>query len=141
VPVPTAGTIISTPAAPPGSDAKFGKDGGLNASLQDWLQLRGEQAGVLFCPINKAGKIELRQMSDQAVFKMLKKRAAQAGVAAFSPHDLRRTFISDLLDAGADIATVQKLAGHASVRAGGECQRGAMVSQRRNRQRAGLDCW
>jgi len=46
---------------------------------------------------------------------LLAKRGQAAQVAAFSPHDMRRTFISELLDLGADIATVQKLAGHAQV--------------------------
>ena len=45
---------------------------------------------------------------------MLRKRAAQAGVDEMTPHDLRRTMVGDMLDAGADLATVQKVCGHAS---------------------------
>ena len=52
-------------------------------------------------------------MSDQAVYLELKKRAKQARVKGFSPHDLWRTFASEMLDAGADISTVQKMMGHA----------------------------
>ena len=43
---------------------------------------------------------------------IVQKRATEAGVESFSPHDFRRTFCSDLLNAGIDIVTVQKLVGH-----------------------------
>jgi integrase/recombinase XerD len=82
--------------------------------LLDWLKIRGNEPGALLCPIRKGGRVEIRQMYADAVLKILKKRATQAGVESFSPHDFRRTFCSDLLDAGVDLVTVQKLAGHAS---------------------------
>ena len=88
---------------------------GAKDALDDWLLVRGGESGALFCPVSKGGTISIRRMYPEAVFNMLTKRAAQAGVKDLSPHDFRRTFVSDLLDAGADIATVQKLAGHANV--------------------------
>ena len=54
-------------------------------------------------------------MTSQAIYNMLSKRAQEADIQNFSPQDVRRTFISHLLDAGADIATVSKMAGHASI--------------------------
>lgn len=88
---------------------------GAKDALDDWLNVRGDAPGALFTPINKGGRIIVRRMYPEAVFVMLKKRAEQAGVKNLSPHDFRRTFVSDLLDAGADISTVQRLAGHANV--------------------------
>lgn len=89
-------------------------DNGALDALADWSRVRGETPGPLFLPIDKAGRVGAGRLSPQAVYKILQKRANQAKVKAFSPHDLRRSFISDLLEAGADIATVQALAGHAS---------------------------
>ncbi|HEX2912139.1 MAG TPA: tyrosine-type recombinase/integrase [Chloroflexia bacterium] len=99
------------------SEGEDQEESGVEAAFAAWLALRGAEAGALFCSINKAGKLApgLPHMTDQSILKLLLKRAKQAGLEKFSPHDLRRTFISDLLDAGADIATVQKMAGHASV--------------------------
>ena len=88
---------------------------GATAALEAWLAARGGAPGGLWGAINKGGRLTGTGLSAQAVYTMLGKRAAQAGVARLSPHDLRRTFVGDLLDAGADIATVQQLAGHASV--------------------------
>ncbi len=88
---------------------------GTREALSAWLALRGEENGPLFWPILKSGRLVPRRLSDQAILTLLMKRAKQAGVKHLSPHDMRRSFISDLLDAGADISAVQKLAGHANV--------------------------
>ncbi len=89
--------------------------GGAESALSDWLNLRGDNAGALFVAINKGGNLRGGRLTSQAIYNMLQKRGDEAGVKSFSPHDLRRSFISDLLDAGADITTVSKMAGHANV--------------------------
>ncbi len=71
--------------------------------------------GPLFWPITKKGLMVRRRLSPQAVWKRVRKRAAQAGLPALSPHDFRRTFVGDLLDAGVDLPTVSALAGHSNV--------------------------
>lgn len=87
--------------------------GGAAAALGDWLTIRGHEPGPLFWGVgnrNRGGRL-----TTQAIYAMLQRRTKAAGVDHLSPHDFRRTFVGDLLDRGADIATVQKLAGHADV--------------------------
>lgn len=88
---------------------------GARSALETWLAIRGDAAGAIFFPVNKAGRIVARRMTDQAVYMLLRRLAEKAKVSTFSPHDLRRSFISDLLDAGADISTVAALCAHANV--------------------------
>ncbi|PSB45531.1 integrase [Cyanosarcina cf. burmensis CCALA 770] len=87
---------------------------GAVTAVEDWLAIRGKAPGPLLYPLDKAKRIIARRMSEQGVMRALQRRGEKAGIAPFSPHDLRRTFISDLLDAGADLVTVSQLAGHAS---------------------------
>jgi len=81
-------------------------------AMADWLMVRGDEPGPLYIPINKGGKMTLKRMTSQAIYNMLNRRIEQAGIKDFSPHDLRRTFISNMLDAGADLATISKIVGH-----------------------------
>lgn len=82
--------------------------------IQNWLEIRGVKAGPLLYPVSKGKRVMKRRMTDQSVLYILQKRAQDAGINKFSPHDCRRTFISNLLDAGVDLVTVSHLAGHAS---------------------------
>jgi integrase len=83
--------------------------------MSRWLDQRGPGDGPLFARIRAGGRLTAERLTAQAVLDILRRRCAQAGVPPCSPHDLRRSMISDLLDAGADISTVQRLAGHAQV--------------------------
>jgi integrase/recombinase XerD len=84
-------------------------------AMEAWLSVRGEAPGALFCPVNKAGRVTVRRLTTQAVYVLVDRRARKAAVGHLSPHDGRRTFASDLFDAGVDAVQVQGLMGHASL--------------------------
>jgi site-specific recombinase XerD len=89
--------------------------GGAQDAIEAWVQNRGEESGPLLYPINKGDNIQRRRMSDQAVYDILRRLGKEIKTRSFAPHDMRRTFIGDLLDAGADLSAAQQLAGHANV--------------------------
>ncbi len=105
---------------------------GAKLALDAWLTTRGNEAGPLFWPADGRGRPLInRRMTDQAILLLLRRRAVQAKISAFTPHDLRRSFIGDLLDAGADMVTVQKLAGHANVQTTARYDRRGEEAKRR----------
>jgi integrase/recombinase XerD len=70
----------------------------------------GERAGALF--LNARGG----RLSRQSAWTVLAKAADRAGVTRdVSPHTLRHSFATHLLEGGADVRVVQELLGHASV--------------------------
>jgi len=87
---------------------------GTKLAMDIWLSLRGNEPGALFGVISKADEMTVSNMSNISVWKMLKRRGEAAGLQPYTPHDLRRTFISEMLNL-TDLATVARLAGHEDV--------------------------
>lgn len=84
-------------------------------AMADWLHYRGDEPGHLFCPVSQSGLVRVASLSPASIRKMLAKRAKQAGMKAFTFHDLRRSCAGDLLDLSVDVVLVSRILGHASV--------------------------
>ncbi|WP_396214165.1 site-specific tyrosine recombinase XerD [Gemmatimonas sp.] len=71
---------------------------------------RGHGKGILF--LNGQG----RPLTRMGAWKILRKYVEQAGIEkAVSPHTLRHSFATHLLEGGADLRAVQEMLGHADI--------------------------
>lgn len=99
-----------------------------------WLEESGLSQGALFRPITRHGEIRHdRRLTPGGVYNIVTRRIAQAGLEKASPHDLRRSFLTYLLDNGVDLSTAADLAGHSSTDTTRRYLRG---QKRRNREAA-----
>ncbi|MDY5131233.1 tyrosine-type recombinase/integrase, partial [Actinotignum timonense] len=78
--------------------------------LRPELAARGEGVTTLF--LNTRG----RALSRQSAWLIIRQAAERAGITTHvSPHSLRHSFATHLLQGGADVRVVQELLGHSSV--------------------------
>ena len=84
--------------------------------LERWLETRGEDDGPLFPALRRGGHVTPTAVSDHQFWKILRRRCEEAGVEpVIAPHDLRRWFVTSLLESGVDVFQVARLVGHARV--------------------------
>ena len=84
----------------------------LETYLQSWRQAFRPKKDFMF--LNRSGK----GLTRQGIWKIIRKYAINAGInKPVSPHTLRHSFATHLLEGGADLRTVQILLGHSDIAA------------------------
>ena len=86
-------------------------------ALLEWLNAAGIRAGPIFRPVNKAGTVAAKRLTDRSVANIVKAYAERAGFDAslFSGHSLRSGFLTSAAAKGASIFKMMDVSRHKSV--------------------------
>lgn len=88
----------------------------VDKAIRAWLKIRANEAeNALFSRIQRNGKADNQLLTTTGLTGILEQLQQTSGIARFTPHDMRRTFITRLLEQGVDINTVRQLAGHSDI--------------------------
>ena len=88
---------------------------GTIAALNNWLAIRGKEPGPIFLRIRRGDNVINKGLTTQAIYLIINNRAAACGVEHFMPHDLRRSFATEMIALNVPLPTVKDLMGHDSV--------------------------
>lgn len=83
-------------------------------ALNQWIAHRGTAAGPLFVPLSRTGRpmVDHGRLSAYQIRKIVRRRAAEAGLGTVTSHDLRRFVVSTLLEHGVDLTLTARVVGH-----------------------------